>query len=550
LNQYFNRPAQRANFRSYENVQARRELLEEFANIIAQHEGMAEGDALLSLQYQCEAMFNRAIQGRARREYAVISEQIDNLHASLKKEIGDDVNTTGLMNIFTKIQEEIENLLSAPPASNVSTGFSVDNFIENIERANFQEPITANESTEIYPRLVRKYKGDKNLLKNVSSKMHSLVDDDDEVKKFRAERQGKEKKEEEEKKAAVEKKQEISKDLIRGEVMLRQLRLRNIFIAKEHRESVESLENSQRRMDENADYLRQMFERFLALAQQMHDVYIELHDQDPFVAHFNEFDGQAQQLRQEFDGAQEMFQISDATFGEELELTMRHETYRIGLRLTTIFLRFLSSYFNQERLTPQYFEMLRELSKVRTRVQTVGRQLFSEDEWDLMEQIDLHAVILEPDRYTVELFDHAYDLERFGTFHMEGILRQLNESFINVLVRSRNFAGVHGLLARFMPALERVETQVGAGAGGGGAGGGGAGGGGAETEPDDDDEGAGGQGNTTMTDAPRLLVVTATAGQGGRTVVTATRGQAQPPPGGTGRTTATRGRGAGSPSGL
>ena len=336
-------------------------------------------------------MFNRAIQGRAHLDNTVIGELFDNVHASLKKELGDDVNTTGVRELYHKIQKEIENLQNARPASNVSTGFSVDNFIENIERANFQEPITANESTEIYPRLVLKYKGDKNLLKNVGSKMNSLVDDDDEVKKFRAERQGKEKKEKEERKAAVEKKQEIFKDLIRARVMLKQLSLRNIFIAKENRESAESQENSQRRMDYNADYLRRMFERFLALARQMYDGYIDLHGQDPFVAHFNEFDAQARGLLAEFDGAQEMFRISDATFGEELELTMRHETYRIRLRLTTIFLRFLSSFFNQERLTPQYNEMLRELLKVRERVQQVGRQPFSVQEWDLMEQIDLHG---------------------------------------------------------------------------------------------------------------------------------------------------------------
>ena len=505
---------------------------------------MGKGDALLSLQLQFEAMFNRAIQGRARGQHDALDEQIQDLTDSLTKKLGYDVNNLKFNRLYKTIQREIENLKSALPASNVSTGFTVDGFIEGIERSDFQEPITINESSKIYLGLAEKYKDNEDLFTNLLTKMGTLIKKSDEVKKFRSQRQENQKEELDKRKAAVEEKQETSNDLIRMDVMLNQAGLRKIFTREEDDQSAKSEAENQRRLDQLDHFLKSMINRYLELARRMHDIFIEVHGQDPYVARFDEFYAQAQTVREEFDGAREMFRISDATFGEELEHAMRHETYRIGLRLTTMFLNFLSSYFNQERLTLDYHAMVANLLDVRQRVQNVGIQAFNDAEWNLLQQINLHAVVLEPDRYRVELFDWAYELERFSTFHMQGILAQLNEAFINVLVRSRNFAGIHGLLARFMPALERVETQVAAGAGGGGAGGG------AETEPDDDDEGAGGQGNTTMTDSPRPLVVTATAGQGGRTVVTATRGQAQPPPGGTGRTTATRGRGAGSPSGL
>ena len=79
------------------------------------------------------------------------------LWQSLLDRVGNGINE-GSKLLSAKIQKEIENLSSAPPASNVSTGFTVDNFIESIEHSDCQEPITVNESTKIYQGLAEKYK--------------------------------------------------------------------------------------------------------------------------------------------------------------------------------------------------------------------------------------------------------------------------------------------------------------------------------------------------------------------------------------------------------
>ena len=71
--------------------------------------------------------------------------------------------------------KEIENLSRAPPASNVSTGFTVDNFIESIERSDFQAPITVLESTKIGSGLAEKYKNNASLFTNLLTKMGTLI---------------------------------------------------------------------------------------------------------------------------------------------------------------------------------------------------------------------------------------------------------------------------------------------------------------------------------------------------------------------------------------
>ena len=203
-----------------------------------------------------------------------------------------------------------------------------------------------------------------------------------------------------------------------------------------------------------------LFNRYIALAEHMHDQFTARHEPDPFVTEFGEFRAEAHRLLQELEEVREMFRISDARYGEELTYTMRQEVSRIELRLTTLFLNFLSAYYNQERNTDLYHEMLTRLLDIRRRVENVGIQAFTEDEWAMMQQINLYAVIFEPGRYGTELFHHAYDVLEFGaTFDMTEIMRQLNEQFIQDFVQVRGFEGLLNLMNRFGPVLQRVEQR-------------------------------------------------------------------------------------------
>ena len=290
--------------------------------------------------------------------------------------------------------------------------------------------------------------------------MGTLIKRNDEVKKFRSEQQENQKKEDDERKAAVEKKQEILNDLKRFNMLQNQAGLRQILTNTEHYHSARRQRGYQKQLGSNFGDLRNLFNQYIALAEQMHDQFIARHNDDPFVTEFGEFRAEAQRLLQELEGVREMFRISDARYGEELTAAMRQEVKRIELCLTTLFLKFLSTYYNQERNTDRYHEILTTLLDIRRRVDSVGIQAFTEDEWAMMQQINLYAVIFEPDRYGTELFDHAYDLLEFGaTFDVAEIMRQLNEPFILDFVHVRGFEGLHNLMNPFGPVLQRVEQR-------------------------------------------------------------------------------------------
>ena len=116
--------------------------------------------------------------------------------------------------MYDTLRKEIENMPPAAPTSNVSKGFNIENFIENINREDFQEIVNDDELGNITTRLSKKYRTDPNLFSKLLTKMATLVREADEVRKFREEREGNRKKEEDERKANVEKKKENSKALL------------------------------------------------------------------------------------------------------------------------------------------------------------------------------------------------------------------------------------------------------------------------------------------------------------------------------------------------
>ena len=68
-----------------------------------------------------------------------------------------------------------------------------------------------------------------------------------------------------------------------------------------------------------------------------------------------------------------------------------------GFSLRTLLLRFLSSFFNRERYTPEYRDVLKTLGDVRDQSNGLHPGFITTSARDLMHQIDLYAIILDHD---------------------------------------------------------------------------------------------------------------------------------------------------------